>query len=127
MVAGRALAATDVGDIRYMLAEENRPFVVERSSDALSAAISILLDDPSRAAAIGAANARRAREMFDQQIMFAHYRRLFDGSAPSPSISFMRWRVDGLKLGVMHRSRVISGMGSSGETGQRDRGLGGRD
>jgi hypothetical protein len=50
--------------------------------------------------------------------------RLFD---PSPSISFLRWRVDGLKLGVMHRSRVISGMGSSGETGQRDRDLGGRD
>lgn len=47
--------------------------------------------------------------------------------APSPSISFLRWRVDGLKLGVMHRSRVISGMGSSGDTGQRDRGLGGRD
>ena len=65
-----------------MLAEENRPFVVERSADALAAAISILLDDPGRAAAIGAANARRAREMFDQQIMFAHYRRLFDGSAP---------------------------------------------
>src|SRR6476619_6568392 len=46
---------------------------------------------------------------------------------PSPSISFMRWRVDGLQLGVMHRSRVVFGMGSSGETGQRDRGLGGRD
>src|SRR3954466_15955595 len=45
----------------------------------------------------------------------------------SPSISFLRWRVDGLKLGVMHRSRVISGMGSSGDTGQRDRDLGGRD
>ena len=82
MAAGRALAATDVGDIRYMLAEENRPFVVERSSDALAAAISVLLDDPGRAAAIGAANARRAQEMFDQRIMFAHYRRLFDGSAP---------------------------------------------
>src|SRR3954452_7645204 len=27
----------------------------------------------------------------------------------------------------MHRSRVVSGMGSSGDTGQRDRGLGGRD
>ena len=47
--------------------------------------------------------------------------------SPSPSISFLRWRVDGLKLGVMHRSRVISGMGSSGDTGQRDRDLGGRD
>src|SRR4051812_25795111 len=39
---------------------------------------------------------------------------------PSPSISFLRWWVDGLKLGVMHRSRVVSGMGSSGDTGQRD-------
>jgi hypothetical protein len=48
-------------------------------------------------------------------------------TGPSPSISFLRWRVDGLKLGVMHRSRVISGMGSSGDTGQRDRDLGGRD
>src|SRR3954454_731874 len=63
------------------------------------------------------------RQMFaDILSMIAQLR-----APPSPSISFLRWRVDGLKLGVMHRSRVISGMGSSCDTGQRDRDLGGRD
>jgi glycosyltransferase involved in cell wall biosynthesis len=82
MAAGRPVAATDVGDLRHMVAEENLPFIVEKNTTKLSQAILSLLDDPERAAAIGAANARRARELFDQQVPIAQYQRLFDGEVP---------------------------------------------
>lgn len=77
MAAGRPVAATDVGDVRHMVAEENQPFVVQRSANELAGAIIRLLDDPARAAAIGAANARRASEKFDQHRMFDAYGQLF--------------------------------------------------
>ncbi|HEV2677317.1 MAG TPA: glycosyltransferase [Aliidongia sp.] len=79
MAAGRAVVSTDVGDVRRMLAGENDPFVVERDAGRLAEAMLTLLDAPERAAAIGAANARRAREAYDQKLMFAAYRTLFDG------------------------------------------------
>jgi glycosyltransferase involved in cell wall biosynthesis len=88
MAAGRPVAATGVGDIRYMLAEENHPFVVEKSALQLACAMLRLIDDPLRAANIGAANARRAAELFDQRRMFSAYRALFDqrgtGAAAQP-------------------------------------------
>jgi len=79
MAAGLPLAATDVGDVRHMVSEENRPFVVTATVPALAKAILALLDNPERARAIGEANARRARTGFDQSLMFAAYRDLFDG------------------------------------------------
>lgn len=82
MAAGLPLAATDVGDVRRMLAAENEPFVVERDAGRLGEAIQRLLDEPARAAAVGAANRVRARQVFDQKIAIAQYRRLFDGGVP---------------------------------------------
>jgi glycosyltransferase involved in cell wall biosynthesis len=80
MAAGRPIAATAVGDVANMVAEENRPFVVPRDTAALAGAIAALLADPARAQAVGAANARRAREQFAQQRMFDAFQRLFDGA-----------------------------------------------
>jgi glycosyltransferase involved in cell wall biosynthesis len=79
MAAGRPLAATDVGDIRSMVHAQNHPFVVDKDPDRLAQAIVTLLDEPTRAAAVGAANASRARKLFDQKVMFGAYRKLFDG------------------------------------------------
>jgi glycosyltransferase involved in cell wall biosynthesis len=79
MAASRAVAATDVGDIRVMLAEENRPFVVACDPSLLGEAILTLLSDPQKAGAIGRANAARAVAVYDQSHMFGAYRRLFDG------------------------------------------------
>ena len=76
MAAGRPVAATDVGDLRHMVAEENRPFVTGKNMTKLIRAILGLLDDPERAAAIGAANARRARELFEQKVSIAQYQRV---------------------------------------------------
>jgi glycosyltransferase involved in cell wall biosynthesis len=78
MAAGRPIAATDVGDVRNMVAPENHPFIVEKNAAKLAAAILRLLEDENRREAIGAANARRAAEAFDQSRMFAAYRTLFE-------------------------------------------------
>jgi glycosyltransferase involved in cell wall biosynthesis len=78
MAAGRPIAATDVGDVRHMLAPENHPFVVDKNPRKLADAILGLLGDEGRREAIGTANARRAADAFDQSRMFAAYRALFD-------------------------------------------------
>ena len=79
MAAGLPLAATQVGDVANMVAADNLPFIVPKDTAALAGAVSTLLDDPSRARAIGQANAARARMMFDQSVMFESYRKLYDG------------------------------------------------
>lgn len=79
MAAGRPIAATAVGDIRRMLPAENQPFVVSPDAARLAEAILALIDNPPQRQSVGDANARRARAEFDQERMFALYRRQFDG------------------------------------------------
>lgn len=74
MAAGLPVAATDVGDIRQILAPENAalltpPGDVRGLQDALAA----LAADPALRARLGAANAARARENFDFAVMQAAY------------------------------------------------------
>lgn len=78
MAAGRPLVATDVGDVRRMVAQENHPFVVPKDARMLAGALRTLLDRPGMAAEIGAANARRAREVYDEELMFSAFAKLFD-------------------------------------------------
>ena len=79
MAASRPIAATDVGDIREMVASKNQPFIVSRDARALSKAILDLLTDPERMREIGRSNRERAASMYDENIMFDAYQRLFDG------------------------------------------------
>jgi len=81
MGAGLAVAATDVGDVRMMLAPENAGFVVTREAAALADAIGTLVADPARRATLGAANRRQAEAAFDQEGMFAAWHALFQGRA----------------------------------------------
>lgn len=83
MAAGLPLAATDVGDVRYMLAEENHPFLVPPKASSLARAITMVLEDPARASAVGTANARRVAAVFDKDQMLASYEGLFDGERPA--------------------------------------------
>jgi len=83
MAAGLPVAATDVGDVRAMLAPENGGAVVARDVPALADAIAALVADPARRAALGAANRRRAEAAFDQETMFAAWHALFLGQAPA--------------------------------------------
>jgi glycosyltransferase involved in cell wall biosynthesis len=82
MAAGLPVAATDVGDVRAMLAESNAPWVCPRDDAALAANLAALLADAQLRARTGAANRARALAAFDQERMFAAYAALFDGAPP---------------------------------------------
>lgn len=75
MAAGLPVAAPDVGDIRQMVAEENRSFIaVPGDARALAAMLADLAADPDLRARIGAANRARAQAHYDAAQMVLHYR-----------------------------------------------------
>jgi glycosyltransferase involved in cell wall biosynthesis len=78
MAAGLPIAATNVGDMAVIVAEENRPYLVPRDDKALAGAIEALLADPTHAQ-IGAANQQKAREKYNLDTMMKAYDRLFRG------------------------------------------------
>ena len=80
MAAGLPVASTDVGDVREMVASENRPFVTSFDADDLAQAMLKLLSAPNEAAAVGAANRTVVRERYDQARMFAAYEAIFSGT-----------------------------------------------
>jgi glycosyltransferase involved in cell wall biosynthesis len=79
MAAGLPVVATDVGDVRLMLAAENLPCVTRLDDNAFAAALGGLLADPDRRRRIGLANLDKARRDFDQAAMFAAYGALWRG------------------------------------------------
>jgi len=78
MAAGRPVVATDVGDIREIVAVENRPYIVPRDDAALADAIRRLAIAADVRARLGAANQQRARSTYALDTMCAAYRELFD-------------------------------------------------
>jgi glycosyltransferase involved in cell wall biosynthesis len=75
MAAGLPVVAPDVGDIRAMVAEENRGFIaVPDDPAALAAMLDELAGDPPLRARIGAANRARACAHYDAAQMVAQYR-----------------------------------------------------
>jgi len=77
MASGLPVAATDVGDVAAMLAEENRPFVVALDDAALASAMAALLDRPDLAREVGMANRARAAAEYDEAAMVRSYAELF--------------------------------------------------
>ncbi len=78
MSAGRAVAAVDVGDVKRVLAAENREFVVApRDEAALGHAIERLLRDASVRAHVGRCNQAKARAEFSLQRMVQAYEAVF--------------------------------------------------
>lgn len=80
MASGLPVVATDVGDVRIMVAPENRAFIVPRDDAALARALGALAADTTLRARIGAANCEKARREYDQERMFVAYGALFDGA-----------------------------------------------
>ncbi|MGV6821032.1 MAG: glycosyltransferase family 4 protein, partial [Parvularcula sp.] len=80
MASGCAVVATDVGDIRSMVSDENRGFIVplNRAETALPAAIDALAHDGEKRARIGRLNRERAIREFSLEAMIARYEALFD-------------------------------------------------
>ena len=78
MASGLPVAATDVGDTREMLCEANRPFVTAPGdAAALARSLSALAADPALGAALGEANAEKARADYTLATMVARYDDLF--------------------------------------------------
>jgi glycosyltransferase involved in cell wall biosynthesis len=78
MAASRAIAAVDVGDVRNIVSEDNREFIVNRDdAEAFAAALGRLLSSPERRRALGSANRRRVVAEFSQERMFSEYSRIF--------------------------------------------------
>jgi glycosyltransferase involved in cell wall biosynthesis len=79
MAAGLPVAATDVGDVRLMLAPENAGFVTPKDDAALARSLGRLINGPGLRASLGAANRAKAMSEYDEQAMFSVYGALFDG------------------------------------------------
>jgi glycosyltransferase involved in cell wall biosynthesis len=80
MATGLPIAATDVGDVRFMVSPDNQPYLAESGEDgALAAALRTLLDDAALCARLGLANRRRVEAEYDQETMFQAYASLIDG------------------------------------------------
>lgn len=74
MAAGLPVVATDVGDIRTMVAAENQPLILPRADEpAFAAGLAALLRDPERRRQLGESNRRRVRRDFDETAMIDAY------------------------------------------------------
>lgn len=81
MASELPVVATNVGDIRDMVASENLPFIVNRHDDVgLAEAIRKLASDKQLRMTIGTANLTLAGSQNDEETMLARYRQLY-GSA----------------------------------------------
>jgi glycosyltransferase involved in cell wall biosynthesis len=76
MDAGLPVASVDVGDVRRMVAEENRPFVTPVDAGALGEALARLVASPETRRRIGEANRRRAHSVYTVPRMAGAYDRL---------------------------------------------------
>jgi glycosyltransferase involved in cell wall biosynthesis len=75
MAAGLPVVSTAVGDVARMVADENRPFVVE-AGFAYEKALRTLVGNAELRLYIGAQNTLRAAKMFDETTMAARYAEL---------------------------------------------------
>jgi glycosyltransferase involved in cell wall biosynthesis len=82
MASGLPIAATDVGDVSAMVADENRAFVTPLDPAPLAGAITTLARDPVLRARLGAANRVKVRADFELGTMIATYAALIGSAAP---------------------------------------------
>lgn len=85
MAAGLPVAAMPVGDIPAMVAPENEPFIGPWPTEVrLRDAIQALMADAGLRRAIGAANRARAATEYDEAVMIARYRTLYEEALGRP-------------------------------------------
>ncbi len=83
MAAGLPAVATDVGDIKSIVAEDNKRFIVNVVDEAaLTGSLRTLINDPALRATLGAANRTKAGSEFSIDVMVAAYDRLFSNISP---------------------------------------------
>lgn len=78
MAAGLPAICTDVGDVRHIVAEENRPFIIAKENEhGFAAALAKLASDPALRSSVGTANRALATALYGEDKMFAAYRHLY--------------------------------------------------
>lgn len=78
MAASRPVVSVDVGDVKSMVCEENRQFIVPRDDVAgLTAILARLLRQPASCAEIGRKNRERVAAEFSLDRMFSAYSEIF--------------------------------------------------
>ncbi|MGE0180498.1 MAG: glycosyltransferase family 4 protein, partial [Sphingomonas sp.] len=85
MAAGLPAVATDVGDVANMVADDNRPLIVEPADEAaFAAALDTLADRDDLRREIGLANREKAQARYDERVMIAAYAALYGEAAGRP-------------------------------------------
>jgi len=85
MAAGLPAVATDVGDVAGMVAEDNRPLIVDPADEAaFTAALDTLADRDDLRREIGLANREKAEALYDEQAMIAAYAGLYGEAIGRP-------------------------------------------
>jgi len=85
MAAGLPAVATAVGDVPGMVADDNRPLIVEPGDEqAFAAALDSLSERPDLRSAIGRANREKAAAEYDEEAMIARYARLYGEAIGRP-------------------------------------------
>lgn len=85
MAAGLPVASPPVGDVRAMVAAENLPYIAAHQGEIwLRDAIQPLLSDPDLRKRVGAANRAKARAAYDETVMIARYRTLYEAAIGRP-------------------------------------------
>ena len=76
MAAGLAVAGVDVGDVKYIVSDANKPFIVDRGDDAMFAGcLNRLLVEDGLRQRVGAANRAHVRETYALDEMLRAYER----------------------------------------------------
>ncbi|HEX8308570.1 MAG TPA: glycosyltransferase [Allosphingosinicella sp.] len=85
MAAGLPAAATAVGDVAHMVADDNRPLIVEAEDEAaFAAALDSLAERPDLRRAIGRANRQKAAAEYDEAGMVERYAGLYGEAIGRP-------------------------------------------
>lgn len=79
MATGLPVVSTDVGDVKLMVSEENRPFIVNSNDDGLYVrALKELIGSGPLRKELGMANRKRCLDLYDEQLMFKRYSELYN-------------------------------------------------
>ena len=84
MAAGRPVIATDVGDVKRMVAPENRPYIVAKTDEqGFKERLKNLLMDREKRLLLGEKNQTYARTYYGIDKMVAAYKTLFNDTIQS--------------------------------------------
>ena len=87
MAAGLPVVATPVGDVPVMVSESNAPLVPKKAGEVeLRDALQPLVDDADLRRAIGASNQHKARAEYDEGVMIARYKALYEEAMGRPGV-----------------------------------------